>query len=167
MSRDNKDGLRTLIMSVLWQTPTLHSDWTIPKFPEDCVRQWKSTAPSCPHPRLIPRTSEHGILHGEGLCRCHQIKDPQMGNLSWIILEGPEQSQGSFLSQRGRQESQKPRSRAHSDAVAGRGPYRPRVMDASGSWKGQGHIPFEPLEGTQLNQHLGVNPVTLFPTLIS
>lgn len=108
--------------SVLWQTPTLHSDRTIPKFPEDCGRETR-TAASCPHPCLIPRTSECGTLHGEGdFADVIKLRILRWESLSWIILEGPVQSQGSFLSQRGRQETWKPRSRDQSDTVAGRGP---------------------------------------------
>lgn len=139
MSRDNKDGLETLIMRVSSGRHPLSTLMDHPQIPKDCGRQ-RSTAASCPHPCLIPRTSEHDILHGEGdFADVIKLRILRWESLSWIILEGPVQSQGSFLSQRGRQESQKPRSRDQSDAVAGRG-HRPRLADASGSWKGQGHI---------------------------
>lgn len=165
MSRDNKDGLETLIMRVSSGRHPLSTLIGPSPNSQKTVVDRGPLPPPAPHPCLIPRTSEHGILHGEGdFADVIKLRILRWESLSWIILDCPVQSQESFLSQRERKESQKPRSRDQSDAVAGRGP---QAKVCGCLWKlerARTQSPFELLEGTQLNQQLGVNPLTLFPT---
>lgn len=129
----NKDGLKTLIMRGSSGRYLLSP---LPGPPQHSQKSLVNRA-HChlpPHPCLIPRTSEYGVLHGKGdVADVIELRIFRWGELPCIILVGPMQSQGSFEV---KEEGRKVRIRKAEAGVmwllsGGRGDCRPRHTGSS------------------------------------